>query len=245
MQKSLVVGIHDGLNLLHYSLRNLPNLPVDEIIFVLDRCNPLPQYIDRIKMHVPNAQVIVKTEKTAQYGPSETFRTGLDKATGELLYVSAEDIILDPTNFSEEYWRDPNVGFVDFRYYQHDPYRFNFHVCWDTMLLTLSDKLFNYGTTRSGLYGIPRNVYDEAGGIVDSPTEEDWLRKTVVSLGYKHLHIKSTRNIHLRPSYDRQRQLLQGASRRKQGYSLSRAVAHSILHFKPYVLKGYLQDDVS
>ena len=176
-----------------------------------------------------------------QHRPAETFSYGFTHAKGDLLYVSAEDVVLDPENFQEFHWINPQVGMVDFRYYQCDPFRWNFHVTWDTALLKLSDKLFRYGTVRSGLYGIRRTIYDKVGGLKDCATEEDWLRRDVQALGYIHHHVKSTNNFHLRPSYDKQRQLMQGISRRKQQYSLLRTIAHSILHLKPWVFKGYCQ----
>ena len=207
LDKSLVIGVHDGLTYLPFTLRNYAQLPVDEKIFVLDHCRPFSLYEKTIRHFVPDAKIIRKERNETKYRPCETFSLGLSKAQGNILYVSAEDVILDPKNFDEKYWVDSTVGMVDFRYYQCDPFKFNFHVAWDTLLTKVSDKL-GYGSVRSGLYGIRRDLLDKIGGLKDSPTEEDWLRKDVVQLGYSHVHIKTTRNLHLRPSYDKTRQLM-------------------------------------
>lgn len=240
MKKTLVVGVHDGLVYLPFTLPRLKQLPVDETIFVLDHCENEEAYIKLIKKTMPNAIIIPKHYAKTKYRPNETFTLGFKHATGELIYVTAEDCLLDPIMFQEKYWRSADVGMVDFRYYPYDPFKTNYHVLWDMALLKISD-LFGYGTVRSGLFGIRREVYDLTGGFRDVPTEEDWLRKDVKKTGYRHVHIKTTKHLHLRPSYDRKRQIMQGTTRYEQHIAFWRVLAHCCLHLKPLVMLGYLQ----
>lgn len=241
LTKSLVVGVHNGYEFLSLTLPPLRNVAVDELIFVLDRVQQVAKYKRLIRYFLPNAQILEKNFAVTKYRPNETFQYGFNHANGQLLYVSAEDIILDSAEFKDVYWHDPQVGMVDFRYYQKSPFKFNFNVAWDDVLLKISDGVFKYGTVRSGLYGVRRDVFDEIGGLKDYATEEDWLRKQVIASGFKHVHVKTTHNYHLRPSFDKQRQIMQGISRKEQGHSFRRVVLHSLLHIKPYVLKGYIQ----
>lgn len=245
LKKSLVVGVHDGLKYLPYTLPYVSALTlclVDEVVFILDRVDDMDAYRKLIAKWVPiKSKIYFKLSKKWEYGPAETFNLGLSMCSGDILYVSAEDIALDPNNFKDEYWEDEDVAMVDFRYYQRDPFKWNFHVKWDNMILKVSDRVFRYGTVRSGIFGVRREVFEELGGLKDCPTEEDFLRKDIIERGYKHLHIKSAENYHLRPSYDRARQIMQGISRREQGFSLKKTIAHSILHLKPFVLYGYLK----
>lgn len=239
--KSLVVGIHNGYEYLRFSLPSLSLAPVDELILVLDRVDHVDKYKRFIRQVLPNAQILEKNFAIRKFRPNETFQYGFDHANGDLFYVSAEDVILDTAEFSDSYWQDPEVGMVDFRYYEKDPFKFNFHVAWEGLLLKVSDGLFHYGTIRSGFFGVRREVLEKVGGLKDYATEEDWLRKEVVASGYRHIHIKTTHNLHLRPTYDKQRQIMQGISRKEQCHSFARVVLHSFLHLKPYVLKGYIQ----
>jgi hypothetical protein len=238
--KSLIVGVHDGYELLQFSLPSLNIVPVDEVLMVLDRVKNVDKYRRIIHNYVPKAKILEKNFAVRKNRPNETFQYGFDHAHGDLLYVSAEDIILDPAEFSDSYWQNPAVGMVDFRYFQRDPFKFNFHVAWDGFLLKFSD-VFHYGTVRSGLYGVRRELLEKIGGLKDSPTEEDWLRKDVMAAGYRCVHVKTTRNFHLRPVFDKQRQIMQGRSRKEQGFSFARVVLHSVLHLKPYVLEGYVK----
>lgn len=263
MKKSVVIPFHDGERYLKYSLPPLAKLPVDEFVIIFDRVSDNLRTL--FEFYFPKSQrhkckfIIRRTPskvncktvgldddhlKDWTYDRAKIFSMGLRLAEGDLLFVSAEDIVLDPCNFDEEYWMDKGVGMVDFRYLNYEPRGLNLRNAWLWNLTKFVDRFGRRGATQeSGIYGVRKSVYEQIGGLEDVPTEEDWLRRRVKESGFKHVHVTRNKgNIHLRTSQDKERQLMQGKTRFLQGQGLVKVLGHGLLYFKPYVILGYVQE---
>jgi hypothetical protein len=245
MKKSLIIAFHNGAKYLKYSLPVLRNCEIDELVCVFDKVDA--ELITEFFAHIPvevmdKLKIIENHEQTWQHIRAEVFQKALSKASGDILYVSAEDIKLDPRNFNDDFWFNSNVGFVDFRYTEYDPTSIGLRSCWEIILTKILDKLLTRkATQRSGIFAVRKQIFDKIG-LEDVPTEEDWFRRRVKEHGYKHVHVIAHKNHHMRPCHSKDRQLLQGASRYRQGYSLSKVIGHVLLHFKPLVLTGYIKE---
>lgn len=262
MKKTVVIPFHDGEQYLKYSLPSLRDLPVDEFVIIFDRISAKMQRL--FERYFPknqrpkckfllirepseeNCKIINMPEEALKkwvHARARIFNMGLGMAEGDLLFVSAEDIILDPKNFDERFWEDPDVGMVDFRYKNYEPDGINIRNAWLWILVKIVDRIGRRkATQRSGIYGVRKSVFDSLG-IEDVPTEEDWLRRRIVEHGFKHIHIiDHKKNIHMRTSQDKERQLMQGKTRYLQGDSILKVLGHCVLYLKPYVVLGFIKE---
>lgn len=260
LTKSLVCAFHDGEALLDIVLPWLVKLPVDDFVFVFD--NPSAEMLRIFDRYVKgnfraNCQIVIlrdNPEGYTNFGPNKcwkyrrayVFNVGFSLAVGDLIYVCAEDLILDHANFDEKFFADNLVAMVDFRYRNYNPFCLNIRPAFEWALSGLMDHIRkDSATQRSGVFVIRKRVF-RVIGFEDVPTEEDWLRKRVVGMGFKHFHVIGNKgNWHLRPGYTKDRQFLQGVSRFHQGHGFVRVLGHTILWLKPYVLKGFLYAKLS
>jgi hypothetical protein len=74
--KSLIVGVHDGYELLQFSLPSLNIVPVDEVLMVLDRVKNVDKYRRIIHNYVPKAKILEKNFAVRKNRPNETFQYG-------------------------------------------------------------------------------------------------------------------------------------------------------------------------
>jgi hypothetical protein len=135
-----------------------------------------------------------------------------------------------------------DADIVTFRYYNRGldltaPARLREE--WDNVLKHLLDFTPRKGSQRSGLMCIKKEAWKRVGGFQDRP---DFEEQFIMHSGLVHEHVISTTILHLRTGYSKEKQLLQGVARKRARYPLWKTIGHVYLHFKPYVLVGYLNE---
>jgi hypothetical protein len=114
---------------------------------------------------------------------------------------------------------------------------------WDNKLKKILDLTTpGKGSQRTGLMAIRREAWLRIGGFRDSANFEEQF---LLHSGLEHWHDIHSQILHLRSGYGRDKQLLQGVARRQSCFPLWKVIGHTFLHFKPYVLVGYLQESSS
>jgi hypothetical protein len=195
---------------------------------------------------LPKSRVIIHRREKCSDVRAVNYNYALREAKGDWLYVLAPDLALDEEMFVMpwilDYWpSSPPVDVVTFRYWNGgldlSPAE-RFREEWDNTLKHLLDLTPRKGDQRSGLMAIRRSAWEKTGGFRDCPNfEEVFLLKS----GLHIVHDRKTRIMHLRSGYSPDKQYLQGVARRRAGYPAWKTLAHSMLHLKPHVLRGYLQ----
>lgn len=252
MKISVAMPIHNEEAYLPYSLKALKQWEhlVDEFVFVLDRCTDKSESL--VRQVFPDAKIITVTEKEHKWREKrpEAFQMAFSKATKDVVYSLAADIIVDPLMFFEApkmFKEDKSIGTICFRYYNYtfpigwSPFR-RVHEEFENRYKTFIEKIRSLAR-HSGCYCFRKKVMDELGGVTDFPSEYDEFFRRIVAHGYKHIYLPTTKVLHLRPGLSRQKQILQGKARvYLPEYDLPKTVFHSFIHLKPHLLISYLHE---
>ena len=220
----------------------MKDAPVDELIFVLDRCTDQSEsIINNFSKHSSFPVKIFQKSLKKWKHIAEVWQYAIEHATNEIVYPLGADVVADSSMFNPKPFTDKKVAIVTYRHY---PYRLNMlhlHEGWEMLLSKTLDKLAIFKVTRFGVFGLRKSVFNELGGFSDVISPFNDYKRRVLKAGYACLHNSNTNILHLRPEWDKRRQYALGRARSIElHYPLWRVMLHSVLHLKPYVLSGYL-----
>ncbi|GEM_PF-3161203 len=248
---SIVIPVHNEQRYLPYFIWGLKKalLTIDEeyeAVFSLDRCKDRSKEI--ITKYMPQAKILIKGQVKWKNPCAENFDYAIRNSKGDVIYVFAADLIVDPKVF--KYFRllrkDKKVGVLSFNYVNYDPFRgflWRVRETYYNLLKRILNKISPYRLHyHSGIYAIRRDVYLNIGGLRDVPSEYDDLLYRIKKHGYRHIYVRDTKIVHLRPGFSDTRQRLQGISRAQLGYPLWKVIAHALLYMKMTLLRAYIQE---
>ena len=241
MKLSVVLPVHNEEAYLPYSLNTLAKAHINELVIVLDRCSDNSEMI--IKSFAELVEYDVKVvKKNFQHWhccTAEVFELGLQHTTGDLLYVSAADIIHDLKQFNPTFFKDADV--VSFFYFNFDLHRYKLKQSYMNFMkryINISRLWKRKLAWRSGLFGCKREVWEKLH-LHDVPSEYDDFLERAVKAGYRYKFVKDMKNLHLRVGLTKDRQMLQGMSRAQRNVHPLMVFGHSMLMLKPYVWLSY------
>lgn len=231
--------MHNEAQYLPLSLPVLANAPIDEIIFVFDRCTDQSEAIVRAHTFPFPIQTVTKTTQEWHCPTAEVFEIGFQHATGDLLYTMAADFLVDPRCFNPALFQDADI--LAFFYYNADPSHYRLRQWY----LNFLKKHVNIARLwkgplawQSGHMAFTREVW-ETLHLRDEPSEYDDLQKRALAAGFRYKFVKDVTNRHLRVGLRKDRQILQGMSRAKRGVHPLMVLGHSIVQLKPHVWVSY------
>ena len=234
MKVTCVLPVHNEQQYLPYSLPRLNKLDVEEILFVLDRCNDdsegLIRTFGNCKTHV-----IRKNNSSWKNQCAEAKAYGCFKAEHGLVLMCDADVLIDVNSIetAKRIVQTQNC-IVTLSYKQ---YSLN-----GTVLERIRDEWLNLiglvirkvklQPTRSGIYlARKQNLFLE-----DYPSEYDQLQRK-----HKVVMVKS-KTLHLRPRYSKTAQIRRGQARAGlPQYNFLKILLASLLEFQPYMLLAYLR----
>jgi len=244
---SIVMPVHNEAEYLRFSLPafKLVEKGVDEFVFVLDRCTDESEKL--VKAVFPEAKIHVKTVSKWRNKCAESFQYGYDRANGDIIWAVGADILPDPEIpriIRREFSKDPRLGTLCFRYLDYD--LFNFKRKIQGFYNNLYKSLIQHvrkEARHTGFYAFRRQMMLEIGGLEDVPSEYDFFSRKVKKSKWRYKYIPYTNTLHLRPGLSKAKQYEQGKARfHLPQYSLLKTVLHSFVHFKPYLIVGYLHE---
>jgi len=241
---------------------------IDEIVFVLDRCDDRSEEIIRnFRENVNfNVKIVKKTKASWINSASESFELGTKYSSGDIVYHVGADLKLDCKMFSPQLWKDQEIGVIYFLYYHYQLEgnlleRLHCFYVNNIMKLFLHFSPYRIQYT-SGLYAFRRNVWEHVH-LRDVPSEyltfintvkhlhqqskslekadvqfDDFLERSMKQ--YKTKFVTNLHPIHLRAGLTKNRQIVQGYGRFHRGDGFLKSLIHSILYFKLYVILYYL-----
>ncbi len=245
---SLCFGIYNEEKYLPYSASFLKaNVDeYDEAVFSVEETTTDNSFIQCSRM--PKSRVLLHREELCKDRRAANYNYALNHAFGDWLFVLAPDLLLNPRILKlprvfDEAERMLGLHFdvVTFRYWNRGlglSFAGRLREEWDNCLKKLLDLTPRKGDQRSGLMAIRKEAWKKTGGFVDSANFEEQF---LLHSGLRHWHDRDSKILHLRSGYGRDKQLLQGMARKQSNFPLWKVLGHSMLHFKPYVLVGYLQ----
>ena len=247
MKISAVMPIHNEGKYLPYSLKNMLIAPLDELIFILDRCTDNSEQIIKKFSKITSYSTVILEKKDQKWRcpTAENYEIGFELAKMDVIFSLAGDCIYDPTIFNSKHFSDADL--VSFMYWNLNLFSpLHIHEWYENFLKThfnlthLWEGELGY---RSGIFGIKRPVWRQLH-FKDVPSEYDDLMRRVIKKNYTYKFMKEVKNYHLRAGLIQGRQELQGVSRAQNidRYPLWKVITHSLLHFKPYVLTSYLRE---
>jgi len=244
MKISVVMPVHNEEAYLPYSLPSLKRIEhyFCEVIFVLDNCTDKSKTI--IQKHFPEATIYEKQEHKWNFYAAEAFQYGFDRASGDIIWALAADLIFDPVipNIIKNVFADEKIGTVCFRYLNYDLFNHWNMVkgSYDNVYKTIM-QYFRREARHTGVYAFRRQMMLEIGGLADIVSEYDEFCRRVTKNGWKLVYVPSTHLLHLRPGLTAKKQYMQGVARfYLPSYNLSKTLLHSFVHLKPYLITGYL-----
>jgi glycosyltransferase involved in cell wall biosynthesis len=243
LRKTVVIGIHNEEKYLPYCLGSLWNAPVDEFIFVLDRCTDRSEEIVKAftKYHL-NSKIIHKTKKSWVQPVIEVFDEGAKHATGDFVFNVPADAAMDLKVFDEKNLRGKPLMF---RYYNYNLYGSKISYAYEKILLRIYDRL-GIPSWQCSMEALPREQSirgklppEDVTGFQKVPLLV--LKNIMVESEKKYFCVQDTKVLHLRPGLSKEEQLLRGIARYVLKYSPLKVLVHSLLYMKLYVLIGYIQ----
>lgn len=241
---SVVIPVHNEEAYLPYSLPSFKAIEgdVDEFIFVLDNCTDRSEEI--IRRALPQAKILIKTGHKWRFFAAESFQYGFDRASGDIILAAGADLILDPKipRIIRKIFIDPSVGTVCFRYLNFDLFslKMRIHGHYENIYKTLIQK-FRREARHTGFYAFRRKMMMEIGGLADIVSEYDEYCRRAEKHGWKVIYVPYTKTLHLRPGLSSKKQYIQGTARATlPSYNLFKTAIHSFIHFKPYLLVGFI-----
>jgi len=246
MKISVVMPVHNEEEYLRYSLPVFRVLKdIDEFVFVLDRCIDDSEKL--VRTVFPEAKIYIKTDSKWRNKCAESFQYGFNRATGDIIWAVGADIIPDlqiPQIIKEEFSKDPMLGTLCFRYYDYDIFSFKrrIHGFYNNLYKNLVQHI-RKEARHTGFYAFRKQMMLEIGGLEDLPSEYDWFARKVKASKWHYKYIPYTKTLHLRPGLSRFKQYNQGKARfHLPQYNLLKTILHSFVHFKPYLIVGYLHE---
>lgn len=239
----MVIAIHNEEKYLPYCLASLWNAPVDEFIFVLDRCTDGSENIvKKFAAHHPNCKILYKTEKMWLQPVVEAFDFGAEHATGDYVFMVPADVIMDLKVFDEAHLCGKPLMF---RYYNYALFGSKIPYAYEKILLQIYDWL-RLPSWQCSMEALPRERRvrgrlppEDILGFRKVPLLV--LKNIIVESEKKFKCVQNTKILHLRPGLSKEEQLLRGVARYVLGYPLLKVLLHSLLFFRIHVLIGYLQ----
>jgi len=258
MKISVVMAIHNEEKYLPFSLASLINAQIDEIVFVLDRCNDksleiVKHFSNKVKYR---CVIIEKNFNEWINSASETFTYGTNFVKGDVIFHLGADFIPDSKLFNKNLWNNKDISVISFRYNHYQLYGGKLHCAYETVIM----KLFEFlrlaklrGAYPSGAYVFRKKVWNYIQ-LKDVPSDYDRFLRDIENsvhvqyddfLGrtkkhFIHIYNNKTNSLHLRAGLTKEKQISQGITRVYLKYPLWKVIFHSILHFKFHVLKGYI-----
>ena len=238
---SVVLPVHNEETYLPYSLNGLKDAPVDELIFVLDRCTDNSETIIRrfAKSAKYKVKIIKKLTQQWHCPTAEVFEIGFSHATGDYIFVAAGDLVYCKEMFNPQLFK--KIDFIMYFYWNYDiKRRFQFRQHFLNFMkkyltVPIRRKKARY---RSGVFGCKREVWQKLH-FKDVPSEYDDLYSRAIEHGYKTKFVQGLPIFHLRVGLTHDRQYLQGMSRAQRGYHPVKVFLHSLIFLKPYVWTSY------
>lgn len=243
LRKSVVVGVHNEEKYLPYCLGSLWKAPVDEFIFVLDRCTDRSEEIVReFTAYHSNSKIIHKTEKSWIQPVIEVFDEGAKHASGEYVFLVPADAVMDLKVFDEEYLCGEPLMF---RYYNYDIFGSKIGYGFERVLFRIYDGL-RIPSWQCSFEALPRGQSvrgklppEDVAGFQKVPLMV--LRGIITESEKKYFCVQNTAILHLRPGLSKEEQLLRGIARYVLKYSAFKVLLHSIIYRRFYVFVGYMQ----
>jgi glycosyltransferase involved in cell wall biosynthesis len=241
---AVIIPIHNEVQYLPYSLKALAQAAdgFNEIHFVIDGCTDCSEYL--VRQFPAAAKIHHLPKHTWENRAAEAFQFGFDKAQAEILLAWAADLVMP--NYMPALLRtdfaDVLVGCMSYRYvnYGLTDLRLRIHGYWENLYKDLIS-LVRSTARHSGTYAVRASCLKELGGLRDVLSEYDDLEQrmtTSFDVGFN----PATNITHLRPVLTKAKQLNQGRARARYGSGLVSTLLHSVIHLKPYVLTGYMQE---
>jgi glycosyltransferase involved in cell wall biosynthesis len=242
LKVSGAMPVHNDSLMLRYSLPALVNASLDELVFLLDRCTDESEQIIKFwkESFNPPFQVrTVKKDKQSWKSPvSEAFQAAFENCKGDVIYSLAADCIYDPIIFNFE----PEYDAICYNYVDRDlntnPIRQNYEIFLQK---------FRRFKRIGDVFAVKKYVWKELGGFKDHAEADVWHPHGIIffemlkNQGFKYA-VRDSKTIHLRCPINANTQISQGRLRAKTKSPLWRVISHSVIHVKPYVLIGYLQE---
>ena len=239
----MVIAIHNEEKYLPYCLASLWDAPVDEFIFVLDRCTDgSEKIVKHFAAHHTNCKILYKTDKRWLQPVGEAFDYGASVATGDYVFMVPADAIIDLRVFDETHLRGKPLMF---RYYNYNVFGSKIPYAYEKILFQIYDWL-RLPSWQCFMEALPheRRVRGRLPpeDILGFRKVPQLVLKNIIAESEKRFQcIQNTKILHLRPGLSKEEQLLRGVARYVLGYPLWKVLLHSLLFFRIYVLVGYLQ----
>jgi len=241
-----VMAVHNEQEYLPYSLKSLLNVPLDELIVVLDRCSDRSEEI--IKQFNPSYPVktYCKSWQKWKSPRAEVADFGFSKASGDIIFNLEADLIFDHAMFNPDFFVDYDM--VVFRNFNHDLHTSHVRTWFEVFMTEQFRKtILGKKLWPGGIFGTKRTVWqhlrfrDSISKYGEHKYFQDYKQR-LVKQKHKFAYVNTTNHLHLRDhSLTKKHQLQQGKGRVILGFPLWKVVLHSFLHCKPYVLIGYLR----
>ncbi|PVX24510.1 MAG: hypothetical protein CW691_07275 [Candidatus Bathyarchaeum sp.] len=210
-----------------------------EVLFVADRCtDSTAQIASRY-----DVTVIEKSGKKWENSYAESLQTGYLKAKGNYVSIIDADIAVPVNLFSDLLpMIKGNVASAaaDVVTYPDTLWNRVFYAWEKTYSVAPLGK-----EPRGAARLILKSVLDKVGGFGDVKSPDTNLDMSLAKQGYKSVSTSAIKTYHLRHLSLRKMisgQINSGRARYSLGISLKRTVGHSVLRFRPLILKGWLQE---
>jgi len=203
-----------------------------------------------IRRYMPEARVVHHPRSSWRNPGAANFDFVVRSSLGNIVYALAPDLFIDCRIFDSgvlDLLRSGRFGAVSFRYWNYTVSKpvlsfFRFREAWDNFLKRILQGVWKNRNYHSGIFAFRRGVYEAVGGLRDVPSEYDDFLSRVEGAGFRHLYVDWVDILHLRAGYSRNRQLLQGITKARLGYSFPYTFLGAVLHLKPYQVVGYLAE---
>lgn len=238
MKISVVMPVHNEEKYLPYSLKPLKECPIDEMIFILDRCTDRSKEMIESITFPFKVKIIEKQFQNWNCPTAEVFEIGFKESSGDWIHVHAGDLIYPPSMFDQKYY-DLGYDMLMYFYYSLDLTRFKIR----QQFLNLCKRYLTVPSKkRSGVFSCKRTLWDKIH-FRDVPSEYDDFYKRALMIGAKVGFIVPEDKIqHLRVGLTKDRQYLQGMSRAHSNRNPVPVLLHSMLFLKPWVFVAYYQE---
>jgi glycosyltransferase involved in cell wall biosynthesis len=244
---SIICPLHNEESYLRYTLPSLTHLSQDfhEVIIILDaNQDRTDEIIMAWARDKPNVWLHWMGPHKMKYYASECFNEGFNMAEGDIITTWAGDLVYEPTLWKSlnRYFNKPNLGTLCYRYINYDPFslRVRVHGHYENLYRNLIEQV-RPEARHTGVYSIRKSCWKELGPFPDIISEYDYFCHKVRESSWDLDYEPATRILHLRPGLTPKKQYSQGTARAYlPGYGLLKTAFHSMIHFKPYLLTGFL-----
>ena len=250
MKLSGAMPIHNEQEMLRYSLLPLTNVDLDELVFLLDRCEDgseeiIKSWVSKMKPKY-DVKIYHKKKSSWKNKRAEAFNKVFQLAKGNVIFGLGADCIYD----SQVFDRKPFLEGFDVVFYGYRNWDLERCGFWNCYVIVL-EKLYKFIVRRyprpfrHGIFGIKKDLWEKIGCFENIILEDFDVKhlsyEEAFILKLRELGIKTVfrwvKNIHLRPDKD---SVLEGVVRRKLHYPFYRVVLHAVLRFDSEILRGYL-----